>query len=107
MGGFLYAARRSGERDAPVDGALSASIDVHRQRGLALSDRLDAPDFTLLVFGKALAASSGILRLESRDFVASTGTLLYRGVAGQAALRSLYEEFEPEADVFTAMNGQF
>jgi asparagine synthase (glutamine-hydrolysing) len=107
MGGFLYCARRPGEHRAPIDATFRASIDVHRRRGLGLSDRIEEPDFTLLVFGKALATTPGILRFESGDFIASTGTLLYRGTAGRDALRALYEDFASGADVFTALLGQF
>lgn len=107
MGGFLYASRRPGDSLGAVEDPLRDSIDVHRKRGLTLSERIDEPEFVVFVFTKALAAPLGVVRFEAGDFIVVTGTLLYKASTGREALRALYEDFSDETDVFTELVGQF
>lgn len=88
MGGFVYVRKRAG-----VEWPAGAPA-------------VETSEYSLYLQPKRFARAEQLVRFAGGDFIAATGTLLYRGRAGEAALRALHEDFGVRR-VFDELLGSF
>ena len=84
MGGFLII-RKGYEPSFSKPGSAPA-LRVFQEKGLKESHRLQRPEFDLYLYQKLLNSKRQIVEFGDTDFVAGTGTLIYKQKSGSDAL---------------------
>jgi hypothetical protein len=105
MAGFLLVAK---DPAAPVlQGRVERTLRVFAKRGLKEARRIARPGFDLYLFQKLLSKRHQLLEFADGDFIAATGTLIYRGKSGTEALAALYDDFRAGFDVDRELMGNY
>jgi hypothetical protein len=108
MGGFFLAKREKDVALETTERQYSRSVDVFRKKGLPLNKKLVTQDYIIYVFHKYRHDRDNTLLHENGDFIISTGTMLYNGRMGEAALQELYEDFSMDnQDFFSRLLGNY
>lgn len=73
---------------------LSKVLDLFTTKiKLPFSGKFILGEFTLYLFKKKFYEGANHIKLENGDFIASTGSLYYKGYSGKIALINLYKDF--------------
>lgn len=91
MGFFVL---RKGDSHGAAVGGLTEAAE---RNGFAHLRRLALDGHSLDLFACLSGGDPQILALAEGDFAVSFGLLLYRGLAGEAALRALHADFDPDS----------
>ncbi|GEM_PF-2449394 len=105
MGGFVFIRRSAGMDDDLVDD--DPAVQQMRRRKLVVGKVLRREEFSLYLYRKRRFSSSNSIEFENGNFIAATGTLLYRGMFGERALCSLFDDFCSDQLSFETLQGHF
>ncbi len=86
---------------------LRDGLDSLAMQGFGPPTVLTGSDFELRLYGKTAAAQDNLYRDGNGDFAFATGTLIYGGSTGAAALSRLLEDARRDAVDETLLYGQF
>ena len=113
MGGFFYVAKECGRDRVSATAAHARSLDALARKGLSETRKLPRGEvvereaFVLHLFGKIGCDAQNIVHFPGRDFASCTGTLMYKNLSGENALRELFGDFDPGRASFNDLRGQF
>ncbi len=92
MGAFVLI---RGKQDANTGSLLDRVEDQFHRQGFNEPKIFHTAAYQLRLYNKLIAPSENHVDLPNGDFCACTGTLIYNGVTGKAALENLYRYFDP------------
>ncbi|MGV9205475.1 MAG: hypothetical protein ACOC44_15805, partial [Promethearchaeia archaeon] len=72
----------------------SAAKKVNKKAGLEISGEISNNSIYLGVYKKRAIDNINFIKPNSKDFIASTGTLFYRGKIGSNALKEIYQDYD-------------
>ncbi len=107
MGAFLLRLHESTTPQQETDREDRRSLAVFEKKGLVLDRKIVRPAFTVHRFRKLLGEKEHVVELQNGDFVLATGTPMYDGMTGKAALTLLYDTFDVDGRIEGRINGQF
>lgn len=107
MGGFLLSRREAGEDAVALERRLAPALAAFDRKGLRPGPRLLRDGFVLQLYGKLREAPAPVLDLPGGDFIALTGTAVYRGRRGPEALRALHDDFLGGVDFTRELYGAY
>lgn len=107
MGAFLLVRNR--ELITPeASASKSEAMDIFTsKRNLPISIEYNLGTYTLFLFHKRYYSPGNYVVFESGDFIASTGSLYYRGNSGTAALNQLYHDYKSGISIEDHFKGHF
>lgn len=101
MGGALLAANTNAET------ALGRAAAMLKEQGLGAPTRLTAGNNVLLAYPRKGEDTASVLHLPNGDFLASAGSLIYKGRRDVEALRCLARDFDGDWAILDQAIGQF
>ena len=104
MGAFALV-RKDGNNSLPK---LSENIlQQFSSQGFTTPITVDDPGYQLYIYPKLITESENLVQLTNGDFCAYTGTLLFNGTTGTAALRNFLDSFDPDNFNLNGIYGSF
>ncbi len=107
MGAF-FLVRKQAIKDQEVGfEQFDRPLNVFRSKGLELNQEIHDPAFDLYLFHKKTFEVENYLSFADGGFVCATGTMIYKGLVGPAALNDLYEDFQHGRDLSESLTGEY
>lgn len=106
MGAFLLVtSKHSGFFD--FEKKTAPAIDVFRQKQLLLNKKFVKNKFILYVFNKQRISVNNFIEYDELNFIAGTGTYIYKSKAGREALDAIFHDFSFEKEFSGILQGDF
>ncbi|MBK9285105.1 MAG: hypothetical protein IPM51_12455 [Sphingobacteriaceae bacterium] len=80
---------------------VKRSINIFERKNLAPNKEIDFLDFKLIIYKKRSVNNENFFQFSNSDFIASTGTPVYKNRIGEEAAKNLYQ------DILTSKNIDF
>jgi len=87
--------------------AESQILDTFHRQGFASSTKIGTKHWDIFLFGKYSGVPPTILTLDQDNFIACSGTFLYKGTAGTVGLRNMFERFRNSSIEWDCVQGSF
>ncbi len=104
MGGFLLV--RS-DPEAQREVSVKNGRDVFKKKGMLQRHHVEANGWELYLYDRIVHPQENLVVLGENDFVAGSGTLIYKSATGVAALRELYKDFRGGVDIEPNLLGNY
>lgn len=102
MGAFVVLRAEPGRADPPRQ-----ALDYFRAAGFAAPRRIDTPHWHVLVYPKLERREANVYVHDSTTFAFATGTLLYKGATGQAALQRIVADMLDRGIAWAELRGAY
>jgi hypothetical protein len=107
MGAFLLAKKPAGIEADGLGKLISSSLQVFDKKGMSLNKRVVVKDYVLYTFHKSKLKVDNTAVFDDGQFIAATGTLIYKRKTGREALVNLFHDFSPKQDYLADTLGQY
>ena len=104
MGAFFMKKNTPGEVSGTLPGEIS---ELFARQGFGQPEVVSNGAYSLFLYAKQIAGEKQLARFDNGDFCACTGTLIYAGETGVAALRLLYRDFSVDQQCAGKLYGAF
>ena len=107
MGGFLLVKSTSMYPEPAGLPAHQAALQIFLAKGMRTASVVVREQFELHLFQKIAHPTEQLLIQQNGDFAATTGTLIYDGLVGKAALTRLFADLQTERNIQSALSGHY
>ncbi len=108
VGAFFLLCRQMERQHEPADTAAFSTMERQMAaQGFRNPEILRAPGYDLAVYPKQNSDKARLVEFGNGDFCASTGTLMYQGLAGGKALERYHRDFQPSQPPSERLYGAF
>jgi len=80
---------------------------VFEKKKLMLNKKIENESFTLLIYHKKYFKNTNLIQYDNGDFIASTGTMIFRGSKESNALDGLYKTFQEDPGFEQEIRGNY
>lgn len=107
MGAFLLIKKPAGIRADEVEKLYAQSLQVFKKKEMPLNRRVEAGDYVLFTYHKSKLKTENVLVFDGDQFIAATGTLIYKRKTGREALLELFRDYSPKQGFLSDILGQY
>lgn len=107
MGGFFLVGKPSAVEIERTEQRYHDSLAVFEKKGLSLNERLVTENHVIYLFHKKNLQVENVVQFADGQFIAATGTCLYKRKIGHAALTQLFNDFDINGDFLGEVLGHY